>query len=160
MDISIRPYSADDREAVVARSLRAWGPGHASMAQALGETLYSRIVGDWRATQSRDVRADLDAEEIGVWVAVVQDRVAGFVTVKLDQEERSGEIHMLAVDPERQGRGAGSALTDFVTGHMRGEGMTVAMIETGGDHGHAAARATYTKAGFTPLPIVRYFKNI
>lgn len=160
MDISIRPYSADDREAVVALSLRAWGPGHASMAQALGESLYGRLVGDWRATQSRDVRADLDSEEVGVWVAVVQDRVAGFVTVKLDHEERSGEIHMLGVDPERQGRGVGTALTDFATEHMRGEGMTVAMVETGGDHGHAAARATYAKAGFTPLPIVRYFKNI
>ena len=50
----------------------------------------------------------------------------------------------------------GSALTDFATEHIRSEGMTVAMIETGGDPGHALARATYAKAGFTPLPVVHY----
>ena len=40
------------------------------------------------------------------------------------------------------------------------DGMTVAMVETGGDPGHAAARRTYQKAGFVLLPIARYFKNL
>ena len=103
MDVSIRPYSSEDREAVVALSLRAWEPVHSSLARVLAETLHGRLVGDRRATQSRDVRADLDAEDVGVRVAVV---------------------------------------------------------ETGGDPGHAPARATYAKAGFTSLPIVRYFKDL
>lgn len=38
--------------------------------------------------------------------------------------------------------------------------MRVAMIETGGDHGHAPARHVYEKAGFTPLPAVRFFKSL
>ena len=38
--------------------------------------------------------------------------------------------------------------------------MAVAMIETGGDPVHAPGRATYAKAGFTPLPTNRYFKNL
>jgi len=38
--------------------------------------------------------------------------------------------------------------------------MRVAMVETGGDPGHAAARRTYEKAGFTLVPIARYFKNL
>jgi hypothetical protein len=38
--------------------------------------------------------------------------------------------------------------------------MKVAMVETGGDPGHAAARRTYEKAGYVHLPIARYFKNL
>jgi hypothetical protein len=38
--------------------------------------------------------------------------------------------------------------------------MTVAMVETGGDPGHAAARRTYEKAGYILLPIARYFKSL
>jgi hypothetical protein len=34
------------------------------------------------------------------------------------------------------------------------------MVETGGDPGHAAARATYERAGFAALPVVRYFKEL
>jgi hypothetical protein len=38
--------------------------------------------------------------------------------------------------------------------------MGVAMVETGGDPGHAPARRAYEKAGFALLPIARYFKNL
>jgi len=33
-----------------------------------------------------------------------------------------------------------------------------ALVETGGDPGHAPARALYGDVGFTPLPIARYFR--
>ena len=32
------------------------------------------------------------------------------------------------------------------------------MVETGGDPGHAPARATYSATGFTLLPVARYFQ--
>jgi len=35
--------------------------------------------------------------------------------------------------------------------------MRVAMIETGGDPGHAPARRVYERAGYTALPAVRFF---
>jgi hypothetical protein len=38
--------------------------------------------------------------------------------------------------------------------------MTVAMVETGGDSGHAPARRDYEKAGYTLLPVARYFKAL
>jgi hypothetical protein len=38
--------------------------------------------------------------------------------------------------------------------------MTVAVVETGGDPEHAAARRTYERAGCVQLPIARYFKNL
>ena len=36
--------------------------------------------------------------------------------------------------------------------------MDIAVVETGGDPGHAPARAAYESAGFTVLPIARYFR--
>jgi len=41
---------------------------------------------------------------------------------------------------------------------MREHGVEVAVVETGGDPGHAPARAVYTNAGFTALPIARFFR--
>ena len=71
-----------------------------------------------------------------------------------------GEISMLAVDPDHQGRGIGTALTGFALDRLKDAEMTVAMVETGGDPGHAPARRVYEKAGYTLLPIARYFKNL
>lgn len=33
-------------------------------------------------------------------------------------------------------------------------------IGTGGDEGHAPARASYEKAGYTGLPLVRYYQAL
>lgn len=38
--------------------------------------------------------------------------------------------------------------------------MRVAMIETGGDPGHAPARRLYEHSGYTPLAAVRFFKPL
>ena len=39
-------------------------------------------------------------------------------------------------------------------------GIPLVEIGTGGDAGHAAARRLYEKAGFTALPLVRYYKAL
>jgi len=44
--------------------------------------------------------------------------------------------------------------------YMRAAGVVVADIGTGGDPGHAPARRTYEKAGFTALPLVRYYRAL
>lgn len=96
-----------------------------------------------------------------MWVAEAGARAVGFVAVELDHPEKGmGEISMLAVDPDYQGGGIGTALTEFALDRLKNAGMTVAMVETGGDPGHAAARRTYEKAGYVQLPIARYFKNL
>ena len=38
--------------------------------------------------------------------------------------------------------------------------MEMAEVMTGGDPGHAPARRSYEKAGYTPLPLVRYYKAL
>ena len=54
-----------------------------------------------------------------------------------------GVIDIIGVDPDYQRRGVSSRLTEFATEHMRSRGMDIAVIETGGDPGHAPARAAY-----------------
>jgi GNAT superfamily N-acetyltransferase len=53
-----------------------------------------------------------------------------------------------------------NALAEFALDRLKDAGMTVAMVETGGDPGHAVAHRTYEKAGYVHLPIARYFKNL
>ncbi|MFB2879421.1 hypothetical protein [Floridanema aerugineum] len=54
----------------------------------------------------------------------------------------------------------GSTLTQFALDWMKGARMSIAMVETGGDPGHAPARRTYEKLGFRLLPIAQYFKKL
>jgi ribosomal protein S18 acetylase RimI-like enzyme len=110
--------------------------------------------------QRRAVEVVLAARKSRVWVDEVDGTVVGFVAVELHNPERSmGQISMLAANPDHKGSGIGTALTKFALDRLRDAGMKVAMVETGGDPGHAAARRTYEKAGYVLLPIARYFKN-
>ena len=157
MDVAIRQFEPSDADAVVALSLRAWAPVFASVEAVLGTTIFRRLHPDWRIDQARAVAEVLSSADHRVWVPVVQGDVAGFVAVGLHRERSMGEILMIAVDPPAQRRGVASALTTVALEWMRDAGMSVAMVETGGDAGHAPARATYEKAGFTLLPVARYF---
>ncbi len=157
----IRPFDDRDADAVVDLSLRAWAPVFASLERALGPEIFGRQHPDWREDQRRAVEEVCAAKKGLVWVAEVEGTAVGFVAVELHHPERSmGEISMLAVDPDHQGGGIGTALTEFALDRLKDDGMKVAMVETGGDPGHAAARRTYEKAGFVLLPIARYFKNL
>jgi ribosomal protein S18 acetylase RimI-like enzyme len=69
-----------------------------------------------------------------------------------------GVVDMIAVDPAYQRRGIATALMDRSADHMRDRGMDIAVVETGGDPGHAPARAMYEASDYTLLPVVRYLK--
>jgi ribosomal protein S18 acetylase RimI-like enzyme len=71
-----------------------------------------------------------------------------------------GEIYMIAVDPEFQRRGIAMQLTRHALDWFQQAGMSIAMVETGGDPGHGPARQTYEAAGFRLLPVARYFKGL
>ena len=157
----IRPFEDRDAEAVIDFSLRAWAPVFASLEQVMGSEIFRRQHPDWRKDQRRAVEEVLSTNKERVWIAEVDTGVVGFVAVELNHPEKGmGETVMLAVDPDHHGGGIGTALTEFALDKLRDAGMTVAMVETGGDPGHAAARHTYEKAGYTLLPIARYFKNL
>jgi ribosomal protein S18 acetylase RimI-like enzyme len=157
-DTTIRPFDGLDVDDIVDLSLPAWAPVFASFEAMMGTELYGRVHPDWRRDQAAAVRQAL--EDNATWVAEADGRVVGFVNVVFDEPGRSGEIYMIAVDPGIQRRGVGSLLTDKALDEMRARRIDLATVATGGDPGHAPARATYDKAGFTPVPQVWYSKLI
>jgi ribosomal protein S18 acetylase RimI-like enzyme len=160
MSIFVRPATPADVDNLVALALRAWEPVHASMATVLGDDLNTRIYPDWAASQASDVSNACADPNLQVSVAIDAERVVGFVAVMIDSATTTGEVDMIAVDPASQGRGVGHQLTEHALSQMRDAGCDLAVIATGGDEGHATARALYESEGFTPLPLVRYYRHL
>ena len=167
--MQIEPYDPRHLDAIVRLSLRAWTPVFDSIENAMNADVYQAFYPNhWRVSQQKAVEDVCAAEDTNVWVARVFDQpevndagsAVGFVAVKLHSKDSMGEIYMVAVDPDFQGRGIGSALIEFALVWMKDAGMSVAMVETGGDLGHAPARHTYEKAGFKLFPVARYFKKL
>ncbi|HSF72526.1 MAG TPA: GNAT family N-acetyltransferase [Microcoleus sp.] len=157
----IEPYDAHQLDAVIRLSLRAWAPVFDSIENALNADVYRAFYPDhWRVSQQKAVEDVCAAEDTNVWVAIDASSTVGFVAVKLHSEDSMGEIYMVAVDPDFQGQGIGTALIEFALDWMKDAGMSVAMVETGGDPGHERARRTYEKVGFEVLPVARYFKKL
>jgi GNAT superfamily N-acetyltransferase len=159
--MQIQPYDTTQLDAVIHLSLRAWEPVFNSIQEAMSADVYRIFYPDhWRVSQQKAVEDVCAAEGTNVWVASEAGSTVGFVAAKLHPEDSMGEIYMVAVDPDYQGRGIGIALTEFALDWMKNAGMSIAMVETGGDRGHAPARHTYEKAGFKLFPVARYFKKL
>jgi ribosomal protein S18 acetylase RimI-like enzyme len=153
---TIRPFTRADADRIVELSLAAWPPVFSSFRDVLGEDLYDRVHPDWRSAQAASVRDALERND--TWVSTTDGDITGFVNVVFDQRERSGEIYMIAVDPAHQRLGIASLLTDHALDEMRARQLDLAIVATGGDPGHAPARRTYERAGFTGCPQVWYAK--
>ena len=160
MIISIEPYGTQHIDAVVRLSLRAWAPVFDSIQNVMDREIYQAQHPDWRMDQKKAVEDACASEDTKVWVANDSGTTVGFVALKLDPQSRMGEIYMVAVDPEYQCNGIGAALTEFSLERMKEAGMSTAMVETGGDPGHAPARHLYEKTGFQLFPVSRYFKKL
>ena len=157
MHPTIRRFATGDSHAVLRLSLLAWEPVFAAWLRILGPELYPiAIYEDWRVSQGEAVERICHDEEILTWVAVVGGDVAGFVSYKLDDDSKTGEVELLAVSPDHQSRGVGTALNDFALAKMKEAGMRLAVAGTGDDEGHAPARRSHEKAGHTALPLARY----
>jgi ribosomal protein S18 acetylase RimI-like enzyme len=161
MNSQIRPFAHDDIEAVIALSLRAWAPVFHSFAQVLGPRIYAALYPDWQRQQREVVaRVCTDADGFTTCVAQVGEAVVGFIAYAVNSEDQTGEVELLAVHPDFQNRGIGTALNTFVLEQMRERGVRLAVVGTGGDPGHAPARRSYEKAGYTALPLVRYYQAL
>ena len=156
MGVVIRPIRDGDVDAIVALSVRAWEPVFESIHETVGPRLFVYFYGDdWRLHQANDVRRACSAYQVRV--ADDDGRVVGFTAVDLPADSQDGEIYMVAVDPDAQGAGIGVQLTMAAVDMIRDSGKRCAVVGTGADRGHAAARATYRKVGFTPWPSEQLF---
>ena len=155
----IRPLLPADLEAVVDLSLLAWEPVFVSFENVLGSAIFALLYRPkWRAAQAASVRKYCLADDTECFILTTADGVAGgFVILRQDEDESLGIIEMIAVHPEHQRRGHGRALMEFAIQRLRGKGLKLINVGTGGDPGHAPARALYEAVGFTGLPLVNYY---
>ena len=159
--VRIRPVTQDDVERLVELAIAAWAPVFESFERILGREIYSNIWPDWRAGQRAGVEMVCrDSDRYAVRVAECDGNAVGFVAYEVRAGEKVGETQLLAVHPDYQKRGIGTSLCVFALEEMAQRGMTMAKVETGGDDAHAPARRAYERAGYTALPVVRYFKEL
>ena len=159
--MEITPYEDSKLDAIVRLSLRAWEPVFASLRAAMPPGVYRAFYRDgWSVAQRTAVESVCADEEVRVWVASDRSRTVGFVALKLHPEDRMGEIYMIAVDPAFQRLGIATRLTRHALDWFKQAGMSIVMVETGGDPGHAPARRAYESSGFRLLPVARYFKEL
>lgn len=158
--MKVEPFERRHLDAIIDLSLRAWEPVFESIERAMDPDVFREQHPDWRQGQREVVESTCTAEDAHVWIAAEEGRTVGFVALKLHEKDRMGEIYMIAVDPDFQRRGIATALTEHSLAWLRRAGMTTAMVETGGDPGHAPARRTYEAAGFRVFPIARYFRKL
>ncbi len=161
MNLHIRPVCNSDVRDLVRLSLLAWAPVFSSFERVLGHNIYTLIWPDWRTSQREAIETVCsDGEKTIVWVAELDGIVVGFLAYELNLKDKTGEVQLLAVHPQYQNLGIGTELNTFALRTMKDSGMTMARVETGGDASHAPARKSYEKAGYTALPLVRYFKDL
>ncbi len=159
MDWQIRVFDDKDLDEIVGVSLLAWEPVFASFRQILGPKIYSFLYPDWRESQKEGVEAFCkDRENTSVLVAELDGKVVGFVAYQI--RGQTGEVELLAVHPDYQSLGIGTGLNKRALEEMKAAGVVLVEVGTGGDESHAPARRTYEKSGYTPLPLVRYYKRL
>jgi ribosomal protein S18 acetylase RimI-like enzyme len=137
----------------------AWEPVFCSFRRVLGPEIYPIVYPDWRKSQRKGVETVCHDDKVSVLVAEVDGRVVGFLVYECHKDE-TGEVLLLAVHPERQNLGIGTELNITALEEMKAAGMKMAVVGTGGDEGHAPARRSYEKAGYTALPLVRYYRAL
>lgn len=161
VQLLIDPYQPADRAVVLELSMRSWAPVFKQLVLAVPSYVYKAFYPNgWSARQAADIGRFLDLECGSVLVARDAGVIVGWVGIRLHPEDGMGEIYILAVEPASQRSGVARALMAEALSMMRAAGMTMAMVETGDDPGHAPSRATYEREGFERWPVARYFREL
>jgi len=161
MSSIVRRARDEDIPVLVELTLSAFAPVFSSFRELLGPAIYETIWPDWRKSQQKAVESLCsDSSKSVVLVAELRGTAVGYVAYEVRSRDATGQVLLLAVHPDHQGRGIGTLLNERALEGMRNTGVKLAIVEAGGDSSHAPARRSYEKAGYTPLPLVRHFKRL
>ncbi len=157
----VRPYTDNDWQAVLESCLLAFAPVYESFEHLLGSELFLLVYPDWKASTEKYLRSLTEpGEKEQFFVVEETGTVVSFIHYAFDAEKQFGTIGLNAVHPAHQGKGIGALIYRHVLDIMRARGLKYVRVDTGGDPSHAPPRHAYEKAGFVPLPVVHYFKNL
>jgi ribosomal protein S18 acetylase RimI-like enzyme len=149
---SIRPITEADAAECVRFGLESFRSVFASFKERHGEQVFPRMFPNWEVTQAEHIESVCTSTDKETLVYEMNGSVSGFVVLAM-HDHLLGEIELLAVDPDMQGHGIGTALNQIALDRLRAAGMAYAIVATANDPGHAAARRSYEKVGFAPMPI-------
>ncbi|MFX0538843.1 mycothiol synthase [Ornithinimicrobium sp. Y1847] len=139
-ELAVRPFRVgQDEEAWLAVNARAFAD-HPEQGRMTLTDLREREGEPWFDPQGFLVvedRAERDEEGVA--------RLAAFHWTKVE-DSGDGEVYVVGVDPDYQGRGLGKAATLLGLLHLRARGAETATLYVDGDN--AAAIATYHRLGF------------
>ena len=150
--LQIRRLAPADVEECVAFGVDAFRSVYASFETLYGPDLFRRIEPDWEVSQASYIRSAITESDDETWVYELDGRPAGFVVLKMDAYGIA-DIDLLAVDPDAQGRGIATTLNRFAFGRSQEASMAYVVVATADDPGHAPARRSYERAGFSQMPI-------
>ncbi len=124
----IRCYEEADREPI--QAITAMCFAGVSIDYAI-ELRHGVIAGkDWRWRKAQQIEDDIAANAEGIFVAVEDGEVVGYITSRVDHASKIGWIPNLAVLPAYQQRGLGQALIETALAYLAEAGMCYARIET------------------------------
>lgn len=147
--VDIRPARPGDIARLDAIRVAAFAPVFASFRAIMGKEIYELAQKPGDDAQGGLMRSMMAGENgWTMYVALVDETVAGFMAVQINRETKVGEIGLNAVDPVQAGRGIGTTMYRFALARMKEAGLRVATVSTGGDPSHAPARRAYRKVGF------------
>jgi len=131
--IATRPFRpGEDEERWLAVNNRAFRR-HPEQGVWTLETIADRERQDW-------------FDPAGFLLHEVGDDLAGFCWTKIHEEEQLGEIYVIAVNPDYQGRGLGKQLVLAGLDYLSARAMPMAMLYV--DRDNVEARALYKALGF------------
>lgn len=149
---SIRRLTPADVEACIAFGVEAFRSVYSSFETLYGPDLFGRIEPEWEVTQASYIRSAITDSDDETWVYERDGQPAGFVVLKMD-DHGIADIDLLAVDPDAQGHGIATMLNSCAFERSQAASMSYVVVATADDPGHAPARRSYERAGFTPMPI-------
>ncbi|QDU93132.1 GNAT family N-acetyltransferase [Lignipirellula cremea] len=128
MDIQIRCGQKADLQAIKSLTIACFEG--VSLEQDVERSLGVLNGRDWRWRKMRHIDDDVAAHAEGLFVAVCDTTLVGYVSTRIDAEAGKGRIVNLAVDPQHQGAGLGRRLIEFALDYFRAAGLSYAVIET------------------------------
>jgi ribosomal protein S18 acetylase RimI-like enzyme len=140
----IRPTTPDDSAAIIALGIAA-GMFPANETEAL-----SKVLADYFGGNLDDGHMWVIDEEKG------EARGVAYYAPDL-MADRTWYLYMIAVRPECQGRGRGTALMRYVENTLRENGQRLLLVETSGLPKYDRTRAFYTKCGYDEEARIRDF---